>query len=112
MDPSPRRLTSALIVTAAVVAALVVPVSLLVDRDVIATRHYVAPGGNDGADCTRSDPCASLQRALDQSEPGSEIRMAGGVYPAQTLSGAARRGVQTGRASGQPAARACGSRAS
>jgi hypothetical protein len=92
VDPSPRRLTSALILTAAVVAALIVPVSLLVDRGVAPTRQYVAPAGDDRADCTRSDPCASLQRALDQSEPGSEIRMAGGVYPAQTLSGAARRG--------------------
>ncbi len=43
---------------------------------------YVAPTGNDaGNDCSDSaNPCATLQHAIDQSQPGSEILLASGTY--------------------------------
>jgi len=46
--------------------------------------RYVAPAptGNDsGNDCTNSTaPCATVQHAVDEADPGDEIRVATGVY--------------------------------
>lgn len=47
--------------------------------------RYVAPGGSDAGapanDCkTSSHPCATIQHAVDQSNPGDEVRIAGGTY--------------------------------
>lgn len=43
---------------------------------------YVAPppGGNDGNPCTSSQPCATIQHAVDAAIPGDEIYVATGVY--------------------------------
>jgi len=44
--------------------------------------RYVAFGGNDTAnDCLDNlNPCATIQHAVDQSNPGDEVRVAGGDY--------------------------------
>ncbi len=46
------------------------------------TIRYVAPGGADGSNnCANSaTPCATVQRAVDASDEGDEIRVAAGVY--------------------------------
>lgn len=46
-----------------------------------AAVHYVAPGGVNTGDCTQpASPCAHPQRAVLNSSPGDEIRVAGGTY--------------------------------
>src|SRR5262245_60166863 len=35
---------------------------------------HVAEGGDDGAACSEEQPCATLQHAADQAEPGSVVR--------------------------------------
>jgi predicted outer membrane repeat protein len=44
--------------------------------------RYVAQGGNDATnDCTNSsNPCASIQHAVEQAYSGDEVRVAGGDY--------------------------------
>jgi hypothetical protein len=44
--------------------------------------RYVASTGSDlSNDCTNSDtPCETIQHAVDQAQPGDEIRVAAGVY--------------------------------
>ncbi|NIN63251.1 MAG: hypothetical protein GTO63_00750 [Anaerolineae bacterium] len=47
------------------------------------TTRYVAPTGSDAGpnDCTNGGtPCETIQHAIDQADPGDEIRMAGGTY--------------------------------
>ena len=42
---------------------------------------YVAPNGSDTTDCTDfTQPCLTIQYAVDQADAGAEIRMATGVY--------------------------------
>src|SRR5262249_51217036 len=36
-------------------------------------KSWVANAGNDGNDCSLAHPCATFQRAHDQTNPGSEI---------------------------------------
>jgi hypothetical protein len=47
-----------------------------------ATLH-VATGGTDSAACTAAAPCASFNRAYQQSQPGDTIEVAGGNYGSQ-----------------------------
>ncbi len=46
------------------------------------TVRYVAPTGSDtGNDCSNpASPCATIQHAVDQANPGDEIRVAAGIY--------------------------------
>jgi parallel beta-helix repeat protein len=48
------------------------------------TVRYVAPaptGDDSGNDCTDSNaPCATVQHAVDEADPGDEIHVASGVY--------------------------------
>jgi len=47
----------------------------------VGSVHYVASGGSDASDCTNSaTPCATVQYAVDQADPGAEIRVATGIY--------------------------------
>jgi parallel beta-helix repeat protein len=42
---------------------------------------FVSEGGTDAGDCSNSfSPCGSLQYAIDQAEPGYEIRLSEGSY--------------------------------
>jgi hypothetical protein len=46
-----------------------------------ASIRYVTPGGSDSGDCTyKSQPCRSIQYAVDKSGSGDEVRLAAGVY--------------------------------
>jgi hypothetical protein len=47
-----------------------------------ATTRYVASTGNDSSNtCTNSSmPCKTVQHAVDQAQPGDDIRVATGVY--------------------------------
>lgn len=43
--------------------------------------RYVSPAGTDTGDCSSAaSPCRTLQYAVDQSNPGDEIRVATGIY--------------------------------
>jgi hypothetical protein len=46
---------------------------------------FVAPAGSDGARCTSSQPCATLNRAYRMARPGQTIEIAGGTYPTQVV---------------------------
>ena len=46
---------------------------------------FVAPDGSDDADCTRAEPCRSMQRAYADAENGGVVRMGPGWYETQTL---------------------------
>lgn len=46
---------------------------------------YVAPAGSDNAGCTRSQPCASFDRAYALARPGAIVLVAGGRYGSQTI---------------------------
>jgi hypothetical protein len=48
---------------------------------------YLSPAGNDGAACTRSAPCATLDHAYHVARPGAQVLLAGGTYPRQDVSG-------------------------
>ena len=47
---------------------------------------YVATTGSDTNACTKAAPCKSFDRAYRVALPGQVIEVAGGRYPAQTLS--------------------------
>jgi hypothetical protein len=48
------------------------------------TIRYVSPGGSDSGSCANpSQPCRSLQFAVDHAVSGDEVRLAGGDYTIQ-----------------------------
>ena len=47
----------------------------------------VTPSGSDGNACTASAPCRSFDRAYQVARPGQIVEVAGGDYPAQTITG-------------------------
>jgi hypothetical protein len=49
------------------------------------TTLFVAPGGDDGARCTREAPCGSFARAYELAAAGDTVDVAPGVYGPQTL---------------------------
>jgi hypothetical protein len=58
------------------------------ERKFASVTLYVAPGGNDGNECTvASRPCASLGGAYRKAAPGDVVLIAAGEYPAQTIGG-------------------------
>ena len=54
-----------------------------------AATRYLAPDGLDAAnDCATAEaPCASFRAAYAAADPGDEVRVAGGRYPAQDILG-------------------------
>jgi hypothetical protein len=50
-----------------------------------APTRFVARGGSDNSTCTRSAPCATLDRAYHVARPGQVVEIAAGRYPEQTL---------------------------
>lgn len=46
---------------------------------------WVAPGGDDGSQCTERAPCGSIQRAYRLARPGQVVQLAAGTYAAQTI---------------------------
>jgi hypothetical protein len=48
---------------------------------------WVAPGGDDGAACTRGAPCATLSAALDHASAGGTVLLGSGRYPKQEVRG-------------------------
>ena len=52
-----------------------------------APNLFVAPTGNDGAQCTATAPCASFGRAFGLARAGQVVEVAGGTYPPQTIAG-------------------------
>jgi hypothetical protein len=77
----------------AALAAIVLLIALLGARLLLLAEHhrakpellYVAPRGDNAGRCTSSQPCASFQRALEVASREAEVLVAGGRYPAQTL---------------------------
>jgi len=58
------------------------------ERKFASVTLYVAPGGNDGNECTVVyRPCASLGGAYHKAAPGDVVLIAAGEYPAQTIGG-------------------------
>ncbi|HEY3343889.1 MAG TPA: right-handed parallel beta-helix repeat-containing protein, partial [Anaerolineaceae bacterium] len=48
------------------------------------TIRYVSPGGGDSGNCAiPSQPCRTIQFAVDQAVSGDEVRLAGGEYTTQ-----------------------------
>lgn len=64
---------------------------------------FVAPGGTDGHSCrSRSQACASFQRAFSVSRAGEIVEVAGGTYGGQSLHG--RQGTSAPNVLFRPAA--------
>lgn len=57
----------------------------------LAQTLYVAPAGSDSGGCTKSQPCASFDRAYALARPGAVVLVAGGRYGSQTIQFRARR---------------------
>ncbi|MET0600909.1 MAG: hypothetical protein ABW167_02870 [Baekduia sp.] len=47
--------------------------------------RFIAPTGDDTGDCTRADPCATLDRAYHAARPGQLVEIAAGHYPEQVI---------------------------
>lgn len=59
---------------------IVVSLSLLLaSQTLLASNLYVSTSGL-GSDCLKSNPCASIQQAVDISSPGDVIHVANGTY--------------------------------
>jgi hypothetical protein len=65
------------ILTAAATLAVAAPAA--------AATRYVSASGSDRAACTRSAPCASLERAYRSASPGDAVEVAGGAYGSQLI---------------------------
>ncbi len=53
------------------------------DAGQASTIRYVSPAGSDNGGCTnKSQPCRTIQYAVDHSTPGDEVRLASGEYNA------------------------------
>jgi hypothetical protein len=50
--------------------------------------HYISPAGKDSAECTREDPCRTLNAARRRATAGGEIRLLSGRYPDQDVAAA------------------------
>lgn len=50
-----------------------------------AASVFISPTGSDTALCTKTSPCASLNRAYIAARPGATVDVAPGTYPGQTL---------------------------
>src|SRR4051794_29053183 len=48
-------------------------------------NEYVSTSGSDANACTAAAPCKSFDRAYHVAKPGDTIQVAGGTYPAQTI---------------------------
>src|SRR4051794_9227728 len=48
-------------------------------------NEYVSTSGADANACTAAAPCKSFDRAYHVAKPGDTIQVAGGTYPAQTI---------------------------
>jgi len=46
---------------------------------------YISPTGNDGSACVAASPCQSLNRAYQAATCGTVVSVAGGNYPAQSI---------------------------
>jgi hypothetical protein len=47
--------------------------------------EFVSPTGSDSNPCTQAAPCATINRAYQVAAAGDLIQVAGGTYPAQTI---------------------------
>src|SRR5256885_2960804 len=85
--PPGSRLLGALAL-AALTAACAPAVARPTDRVL-----FLSPAGSDAAPCSAAAPCATLQRAFALAQPGQTVELAGGTYPAQTISGSPKSGA-------------------
>jgi len=68
------------------VLALVLLVTLIAAAPAAAATLYVAPRGDDGADCmTPETACASFDAAYRAADLGDTVEVAGGEYPYQPI---------------------------
>jgi hypothetical protein len=57
------------------------------DRPAGGGSIVVGLNGDDDADCTRSDPCLTFERAYRLAEPGETVEVTAGTYDAQVIGG-------------------------
>jgi hypothetical protein len=85
--PRPTRILRRVILPAALPAIVAVAIFLPIGGSSAATTNtlHVATTGSDEAKCTATAPCLSFQRAFAVASAGAAIEVAGGTYPAQTI---------------------------
>jgi hypothetical protein len=78
----PRRRRGAVLAVAAAAAGIAMAPP---QNAISAPGAFVAPGGSDRNQCTRTAPCAGFNRAYRAARPGQAVVVAPGSYPGQTL---------------------------
>lgn len=82
------RTNAVSVLTAVVFSMLLVSLPLAGEMSAAPTQTasvFVAPNGSDAALCTSAAPCRNLDRAYAVARPGTTVSIAGGSYPAQTI---------------------------
>lgn len=80
-------LVAAVVAVAAGAVPVPAPLGTATGRSAVAARLAVATNGSDAGDCSLARPCRTFDRAFNVARAGDVVRVAGGEYPGQSITG-------------------------